>query len=349
MIVHHSKPYFDDQDESNIIQILRSNFVTYGSKAKEFSRLLADLTGKKWGIPTQSGTDALTMALYLSGVRKGEYVGIPSYMCSAPLDALSILGVLPLPLDIDRKTLSVNPENLSEQNEKFNIVIIPHLFGIPARIDEIHNLQIIEDCAQTLGINVNDAKIGSIGKFTVCSFYGTKLLTTGHGGMILGNENSDKEKAMKLLMHDNQEKWQMHFHYLMSDFNASLGISQVKKLSYFIEDRKKIAQEFTFALTGKTILPYSAFSRFLIYVPNADEAIMFFQDNGVEGKRPVYKPISMLLNLDGKKFPETVWAYNHIVSIPIYPGMLKEHVDLISKLLKEKRHEYRCWPLTIEK
>jgi len=344
MKIHHSQPCFDVDDESAVIQLLKSGFVSNGIKARELSKIIADLTGKNWGIATQSGTDALTLALNLAGVKEGDYVALPAYMCSAPLDAIALLGGVPIPLDIDRETLSVDPDKIPDQQDRMRTIIVPHLFGIPAKISEIENLCVIEDCAQTLGITVDGKKIGESGRFTVCSFYGTKVLTTGHGGMVLGNIEQEKEQAMDLITYDNREEWQPPYHFLMSDLNAALGISQIRKLNDFITRRVLFANRFTRALGENAALPNCTYSRFLIQVPDAEESITYFQTNGVEAKRPVYKPISMLLGLSKADYPETLWAYSHIVSVPIYPSMSDEHASVIERLLQSKEKEYSCWP-----
>ncbi len=344
MNISHSKPFFNRVDDESVLQVLKSGFVTNGAKAKEFSKLVALKTGKQWGIATQSGTDAIVTALLLAGVKTGDRVGLPSYMCSAPLDALSIIGALPFPFDIDRRTLSIGHESISVIREIVATIIVPHLFGIPVNIEDQKNVTIIEDCAQTLNANIGSKRVGCMGKFTVCSFYGTKLLTTGHGGMILGDEESDYDRAIHLLTHDKQDKWDAHYHFLMSDFNAALGISQINQLDKFIEQRIKIAERFNFALTGNKKIANSIYSRFLIKVPNIGDAISFFKHAGVETKRPVYKPISKLLNLDDTKFSTTNWAYDHILSIPIYPALAKSEIKTIADLLYIKRDEIEPWP-----
>lgn len=304
---------------------------------------MANQTGRQWGVATQSGTDALSVALKVLAIEPGDRVAIPSYMCSAPLDAIALAGGVPVAIDIDRQTLSIDPQKL---NSAANIkaVVVPHLFGIPARIQETDHPNVIEDCAQTLGMDYDNRKIGSFGKLSICSFYGTKLLTTGHGGMILGDDCVNENRVVDLLSHDNRESWEPHFHFLMSDLNASLGLSQLEKLSGFVRERKRIAGIYMDALTGTDSIANSIFSRFLVAAQNADQTIAYFRERGIEAKRPVYKPISMLLEMDGKNFPNAMWAHEHIVSIPIYPGLPDDHIAQISGALKSKKSELKCWP-----
>lgn len=343
--IPHSKPYFDRHDKDALLQALHDEFITNGEKAVELGKLTADMLEKNWGIPTQSGTDALTASLYLLNLKPREKVLVPAYICTAPLDALAFFKLRPEPVDIDKKTLAVCVDSV---NEKKNIetVIAAHLFGIPAPFHKIEKLNLIEDCAQTLGIKAGGKNVGAFGRLSICSFYATKLLATGHGGLLAGNELELFEKARSLFTHDKREEWFPHLHFLMSDLNAALGISQIKKLHSFITERRNIAKRYMRALTGSAKLTDSIYSRFLVIAEDAgaDKMIKRFHIDGIEAQRPVYKPLYKYLNLDDKKFPNAKWAHDCVVSVPIYPGMPESDVKKIEQFLELNKNDLRCWP-----
>lgn len=295
---------------------------------------MAAYTGNEWGIATQSGTDAITTALCVLGVGTGDRVAVPAYMCSAPLDSIADLNAVAVPVDIDPMTLSMNPDRLDDFNG-IAAVIVPHMFGCAADIERIRHERIVEDCAQTLGTHINGRRIGSHGTVAICSFYGTKLLATGHGGMILGRDEAHRKKALDLMQHDNRDSWMQHRHFLMSDLNAALGLSQLQQLPEFIDARRRIAARFTAALDGEWSAPTSVFSRFLIVTDDISQVVEHFSRNDIEVKRPVYKPISHLLDGMADACPFATWAHNHIVSIPIYPLMPESWVARIETCLHE--------------
>ncbi|HRU01888.1 MAG TPA: DegT/DnrJ/EryC1/StrS family aminotransferase, partial [Victivallales bacterium] len=251
----------------------------------------------------------------------------------------------PIPIDISKENLAISIEKASSPT--FDAVIAAHLFGIAAPIYKIKNKKLIEDCAQCIGIKYQNKIIGSSGRFSISSFYGTKIVCAGHGGVICGNRDYDYEKAIKILKHDKIEKWQPHLHFLLSDLNASLGISQFTKLDFFLRRRREIASTYYEALGYNTALPSNnIFFRFLI-IPNGTsqkELIAKFANAGIEACKPVYKPIFKLMNMPGENFPNSDWADRNLISIPIYPALKRNEVQKISHFLRKHKNEISCWP-----
>ncbi|HBC86883.1 MAG TPA: hypothetical protein DCZ94_08015 [Lentisphaeria bacterium] len=342
--IHHSQPFFDSDDENSIIQVLHGRYISSGKRAAFLGKCAARLLGKRWAVPVQSGTDALVSALKILDLKENSGVAVPAYICSAPLDALAILKLRPVPVDIDRRTLAIDVR-LANRLDNVSAVIAAHLFGIPAPLHEIRNRNLIEDCAQTLSIRTGGMAVGSMGRISICSFYATKLLTTGHGGIVAGNEEALLEKVLDLFDHDKRNEWEPHLHFLMSDLNAALGLSQIRKLKWFISERKRIAAIYSETL-GQGKAARSIFSRFLVIPEKGDAAavIRMFEKSGIEAKKPVFKPVFMYLGEPARKFPNASWAHDKLVSVPIYPGMKEVQVDRIAKLLEKHKDDLRCWP-----
>ncbi|MFZ2657130.1 MAG: DegT/DnrJ/EryC1/StrS family aminotransferase [Victivallales bacterium] len=344
MKIHHSQPFFDEVDETSLIQVLRSRYISSGKRAAFLGKCVAGILEKRWALPVQSGTDALSAALRIMDLKGNSKVAVPAYVCSAPLDAIAISGLSPVPVDIDRSTLAMDPDLVNQQAD-VSAVIGAHLFGIPAPFHKIENRNLIEDCAQTLGAKTEGRTVGSIGRIAICSFYATKLLTTGHGGALAGNDMKLFERAVDLFDHDKREEWEPHLHFRMSDLNAALGISQLGKLGNFIAERRRIAARYSLALgQGKTA--DGIFSRFLVVSEKRDAAELagLFERSGIEAKRPVYKPVFMYLGEPAGKFPNASWAHRKIVSVPLYPGMKESQIGKIEKFLEKHKHDLRCWP-----
>ncbi len=342
--IHHSSPFFDSDDEASLLQVLRDRHISSGKRTAFLGKCVARLLHRKWALPVQSGTDALAAALKIMGLKKNSKVAVPAYICGAPLDAIAIAGLRPVAVDIDRNTLAIDTSAVNRMKD-VSAVIGAHLFGIPAPLHEITNRNLIEDCAQTLAVDIDGMRVGSIGRISICSFYATKLLTTGHGGAIAGDGMELYRRAVDLFDHDKRDRWEPHLHFNMSDLNAALGISQLNKLEKFIAMRKAIARRYVRALGGGA-LPDSIFSRFLVVSSKraAPALIRIFEESGIEAKRPVFKPVFMYLGESRRKFPNADWAHQKIVSVPLYPGMEESHVVKMEKILEKHRDELSCWP-----
>ncbi len=346
MKIHHSQPFFGPSDRRGLGNVLSRGFVSTGPLSERFGTAAAKVLGKAWGIPLQSGTDALTAALALMGVKEGAKVAVPAYVCSAPLDSIAFFKAQPVPVDVDLETLAVCPERIGA-GRGFSAVIGAHLFGIPAPLGRIRHRGLIEDCAQTLLAKDEDGRtVGKSGRLSTCSFYATKLLTTGHGGLLAGDDPELRAEAMRLFLHDKQDEWRPHMHFLMSDLNAALGISQLAKLRKFIAERRRLASRFAKALDGRTGRLRGIYSRFLVAAPDGtiDEYLAKFARKGIEAKRPVYRPLYQYLRKSGKEFPAAEWAHQHLISVPIYPGLGEDAAQKIEEFLWRNRNELRRWP-----
>ena len=345
MRINHSKPYFTSENIDALLEVLERRFVTAGEMNRELGSVAAAYLGKAYGIPTQSGTDALTAAFLAMELPEGASVGVPAYICSAPLDALALCRLKPVPIDIDLDNFAISVEAVNSRND-LSAVLAAHLFGRPAPFYNIECENTVEDCAQTLGLELNGVRVGSMAKFAVCSFYGTKMLTTGHGGLVALDDKMLYEKIIKLITHDKQETWQPHFHFQMSDLNAALGLSQFKQLDLMIEKRRAVVKRFYAALGEKNIdLSYSVYSRFILFSDkNIEVTLKEFNDAGIEAKRPVYRPLFQYLGYSPAEFPNAQWAHDHIISVPVYPAMEEEEIEFVEQYLEKHKNELCCRP-----
>ncbi len=346
MSIPHSQPFFDEKDQRAVAAVLAGRYVSTGGRAEELGGKAAAVLGKRWGVATQSGTDALTAAFVILGLKRGDKVAVPAYICSAPLDALAWSGLTPVPVDVDRGTLSICPARVNAL-KGVKAVLAAHLFGIPAPVGRITHRNIVEDCAQTFGVDFAGKPVGGIGRLAICSFYATKLLTTGHGGLLAGNERGLRDRAMRLFTHDKRDEWEPHLHFLMSDLNASLGVSQLAKLRFFIRERRRIARRYLAALAGTTRLSPGVYSRFLVAVADGaslEDVEARFRKAGIDAKRPVHRPLFRYLSLKDKDFPNAAWAHERILSVPLYPGMPEAAVCRIEEFLERSRNVIGRWP-----
>jgi perosamine synthetase len=201
-------------------------------------------------------------------------------------------------------------------------------------------IPVIEDCAQSLGAEYRGCRVGSFGQLSTCSFYATKMITTGEGGMVLTNNKEHYRRIIETRDYDKKPLTPTKYNYKMTDFQAALGLSQLGKLQHFIERRKQIASLYTQELSKHGLdLPKisshvkSVFYRYVIMVDSINKVQKRLKEKGVTCERPIFKPLNKNFSL--MKCPNSDIAYNRALSIPIYPGLSDEDIQHITQAFNE--------------
>jgi perosamine synthetase len=344
MIIPHSRPSIDQSDIEAVSQVLASGRIAEGEKVKEFEDAVALYVGKKYGVAVSSGTSALHLALLSLGVEPGDEIIMPSYVCSSPYFATLHARAVPKIVDIDLSNFNICADAVGPQiSSKTKAIIVPHMFGRSAELDPLLELgvPVIEDCAQSLGAEYKSRRVGSLGELSVFSFYATKMITTGEGGMILTNNEQNYAKLIELRDYDKKALTPTKYNYKMTDLQASLGTSQLKKLPRFIERRRRIASIYTLALSEQSIeLPNtttldgkSVFYRYVVMVDNMERIREEAHGNGIICERPVFRPLHR--DFAAVECSNSDRAHNHALSIPLYPSLSGEEVDYVVARLQE--------------
>lgn len=251
MRIPHNKPTIDDDDEANAIkEVLKSGWIAQGNKVKLFEHKICDYIGLKneLAVALSNGTSALFLALKILGINsKSDEIIVPNYVCSAVLNAIFMNNAKPIVVDVDKVDFNITYQDIKEKiNIHTKAIIIPHTFGVPADVVSINELgiPIIEDCAQALGSKINNSHVGSFGDIAILSFYATKLITTGQGGMIISKNMEYIEKARDYREYDMRKDYYPRFNFQMTDIQAAMGIIQISKFDNFLEKRKLIAEKY---------------------------------------------------------------------------------------------------------
>ena len=340
MIIPHSRPTISEEDISSVVTNLRSGLLAYGEEVARFERDLSSYIGVLGGVATNSGTSALHLALEALGIRPSDEVVVPSYVCASVLHAVKCTGASPVLADIGVGGYNIASKSVAKRiTRNTKAVIVPHLFGLAADIDELLQLglPIIEDCAQAIGAQYKGKKLGSYGTVSTFSFKATKLMTTGHGGMVATNSKEILEKLRDLAKYDELDEYHASHNYLLTDFQAALGRSQLKQLGSFIERRREIARMYddVFKDIGQNTQEVGdgIIFRYVVDVDNADRYIEAMRKRGVYCARPVFKPLHEYIVADGE-FPNTERAMSRTVSIPIYPSLSDEEIEYVCKAVE---------------
>lgn len=337
--IDHSRPTVTPRDIKEVSEVLKSSYLACGIKTKNFENRFEKLLKINSCIALNSGTSALHSALFVLGIKPNDVVILPSLVCSSVLDAVLYVGAQPKIVDIDPVDFNLSFKNT--QNNlcpNLKVIILPHMFGKPVEMNGFLKLGVpfIENCAQSLGAKYKGKLTGGFGKLSIFSFYATKMITSGYGGMVCSRSKKLIQHIKDLTSIDERSNFKVRFNYKMSDISASLGISQLKRLKSFIVKRREIAAFYDKNLKLKNIiLPNNKeknhiYFRYVIRVKNsANKIIKALNNKGIEAKKPVFKPLHQYLGLDKRNFPNTEEVFNSAVSLPIYPDLTKREAKFI--------------------
>ncbi|TLY24351.1 MAG: DegT/DnrJ/EryC1/StrS aminotransferase family protein [Nitrospirae bacterium] len=341
--IPHSRPALGEAEAKAVAEVVRGGWIAEGRQVAAFERAVAKVTGQAQGVAVSSGTAALYLALMSLGIGSDDEVVIPSYVCTALWHAVRLTGAKPVLVDIEPTTYQPSPQAVARALTRHTkAVIVPHMFGLPADIGTLksHGIPVIEDCAQTMGVPVRGTPVGGSGEMAICSFYATKLLTAGEGGMVLGREESLVSRVRTLRQYDQQDALDPAFNYKMTDMQAALGLCQVARLEGFLTRRRAIAARYHEAVRQAGLTPpvvpaglEHGYFRYVVRLSNpVDSALDLARTLGIGCRRPVYRPIHRYMDLSS--FPETDAAWERALSIPLYPALTDHEVDRVVSALQ---------------
>jgi dTDP-4-amino-4,6-dideoxygalactose transaminase len=263
-----SLPDIGDEEIDEVVQVLKSGWITTGPKAIEFEEHFARFIGSKHAIALNSGTAALHLALEAIGMKGGDQVVMSPLTFAATAEVVWYFGGKPVFVDIDEGTMNMDPlkfeEYISSHDNKRTRAVIPvHYGGLPCEMDRImeiaqqYGLRVIEDAAHAFPVKYQGQMVGTIGDATCFSFYVTKPITTAEGGMLTTNDDTIAERARIMRLHGiSKDAWMRYttqgnwyyeiiaagFKYNLTDIGAALGLVQLKRVYAMMEKRRQIAE-----------------------------------------------------------------------------------------------------------
>jgi dTDP-4-amino-4,6-dideoxygalactose transaminase len=338
-MIHHSRPLVGENEVAAVTAALRANPVEAGGQARRFEGELARMVAQRYGVATCSGTAALHLALLALEVGAGDEVLLPSYVCTALLNAVNYTRATAVFCDVDEDAGNLDPRDVERRiTSRARAIIVPHLFGQPADLTSLgaFGLPIVEDCAQALGARWQGRPVGGFGIISVFSFYSTKVITTGEGGMACTSSALLAERMRALRDYDQREDYQVRFSYKLSDLQASLGLAQLARLPEMLDRRRRLAERYYAALRGLAVaLPprrqdgESIYYRYVVRARHAERLIGLFAQRGVECKRPVFRPLHHYLNGTRPDLARTDRFHAQALSLPLYPALTDAQAERV--------------------
>jgi len=370
--IPYGKQVIDERDIAAVCDVLRSDWLTTGPAVEEFERALSRYVGAEHGVAVSSGTAALHCAMHAVNIRKGDEVIVPTMTFAATANSIVFQGGIPVFADVIPDTFLVDPECVKKLiTPKTKAIVAVDYAGQPCdyealrSIADLNNLVLLADSCHALGAKYQDKYLGSLADITVFSFHPVKPITTGEGGMAV-TDNDEYAKRMRLFRNhgistdfrerEKQGSWyyemiDLGVNYRISDIQCALGISQLKKISFFLQRREYLASLYNDLLAGlQSVMPLAvrndirhAWHLYVVKVSDADfRQILFNELRSVGiGVNVHYMPVHLhpyyLKNHATKKglCPVAEKEYQHILSLPIWPGMDEENVCTVIKALKE--------------
>ena len=361
-------PCFDEAEINEVVDTLRSGWLTTGPKAKRFEEEFAQFIGIPYALAVNSCTAGLHLALEAVGIQPGDQVITTPYTFTATAEVIRYLGAKPLFVDIDPRTFNIDCQQVSDLLEQVSGIkaILPVHFGGQAcdmsailALANRYSLKVVEDAAHALPTYYQGRLIGSLGDITVYSFYVTKTLATGEGGMVVTANPDYAERIRLMRLHginrevfDRNEAWFYEvvapgFKYNLTDIAAALGIHQLHKAQAFLQRRSAIAARYTAGLAGLPVqTPYlhpdstHAWHLYVIQLKLEDLTIdrnTFIKKMTTAGIGTSVHFIPLHLQqywrenyqLQPTDFPVAIQVYQRAVSLPIYPCMSDSDVEQV--------------------
>ncbi len=356
-----AKPIIGKEEEKAVAQVIRSGMLVQGEKVEEFEDKFAKYCGTKFAVATDNGTSALITALISVGVGEGDEVITTPFTFIATANSIVFTGAKPVFVDIDPVTFNIDPEKIEAAITKKTKVILPvHLYGLMAdmrainKIAKKHNLVVIEDSAQAHGADIGGRKAGSWGLSGCFSFYPSKNMTTGEGGMITTNSKLFAENCRLIRNQGMGNQYQykrVGYNFRMTNIAAAIGIEQLKKLEYFTKGRIGNAKYLNkkFERTKGVITPRipkkyrHVYHQYTIridqnYSINRDQLLTKLRSGGIDAR--VYYPKllsdeSFLKKYVKKDLTIARSLHKQILSLPVHPSLSKKDLDKIAEVINE--------------
>ena len=358
-----AKPLIGEKEKQLVKETLDSGMLAQGPKVKELEEKFAKLCGAKHAIAVNSGTAALHCSTYATGIKQGDEVITIPFTFVATVNPIIMQGAKPIFADVKEDTFNIDPDSVLEKiTPKTKAIIAVDLYGqvfdhkAISEICEDHNLRLIEDACQSVNASLDEKKAGTFGDIAAFSFYATKNMITGEGGMITTNNEDYAELARRFRHHGQSQQTRYEYHdlgynYRMMDLQAAIALGQIEKIEEYTDKRIENAKKLTEGLKDikgievPHIKPNSrhAFHQYTIKVNDhkltRDELVSYLKENevgcGVYYPKPLHlHPHFMKLGYKEGDFPISEQLSKQVISLPVHPAVSESDITKIIEVIK---------------
>ena len=347
----------DDEDIAAVVGVLKGEWLTQGPAVEQFEGALIGATGARYAVAFANGTAALHASCVAAGLGPGDVVVTSPLSFVASANCARYVGASVRFVDIDPDTLNLAPERVPTDADA---LVAVHYAGLPVDLTRLRTRPpvIIEDAAHALGADTPEGKVGNCAHsdMTVFSFHPVKVITTGEGGAVTTNSGELAGRLRSFRNHEIEQKpdrggWyyeisRLGFNYRLTDMQAALGVSQLSKLGRFIAERQRLAERYRSLLSGLPLtlppLPAQGWSHaYHLFTVRVEDRGRVFEKMRSMGIRvqvhyvPIYRhPFYRSAQTPATSFPATEEAYEHLLSIPLFPELGDSGQDRVLSALK---------------
>ena len=362
-----ARPDITNLERKAVLEVLKTSYLSLGPKLKEFEEKIAKFVGVKYAVAVNSGTSALHLIIKALGIKDGDEIITTPFSFIASSNCILYERAKSVFVDIDEKTLNINPDKIEEKiNKRTKAILAVDVFGQPADWDEIlkiakkYKLKVIEDSAEAIGSEYKGKKCGSFGDASILSFYPNKQITTGEGGMILTNIKRIAGLCRSMANQGRKSedgKWlehiQLGYNYRLNELSCALGVAQLNRINEILAKREKIADMYNEELKSfpEITIPYMAPDvemSWFVYVIRLSKKYLKIDRNKIIQKMAkkgiqcgiYFQPIHLqpfykkMFGYKSGDFPVAENISQRTIALPFYNNLKEREIDYVVKNLK---------------
>jgi perosamine synthetase len=333
------------EEAAAVAEVLESGQLTMGAKVAELEAELARACGTEHAVAVSSGTAALHLAVLALGIGEGDEVLVPAYTFPATANVVALAGAKPVLVDVDAESFNIDPAQI-RVTARTKAIVAVHLFGRPARLEELPELTVLEDAAGALGARRQGRACGGLGAAGCLSFHPRKIVTTGEGGAVTTNDAELAERVRSLRHHgwspsDRYDDMPVGaFNYRLSDILCAVGIPQVRRLEELLTARERIAAGYAERLAGLPVRLPSAdegdrhgWQAYVIQLDRRDDAMARLRAEGIQCQIGTYALHRLSAYRDQGSFPGADACFERALALPFHTRLTEAELDRVAEVL----------------
>jgi perosamine synthetase len=326
---------------AEVADVLATGQLTMGPKVAELESEVARACEVEHAVAVSSGTAALHLALLALGIGPGDEVIVPAYTFPATANVVTLVGAQPVLVDVDPETMNVDPAKV-ELTPRTKAILAVHLFGRPARLEELPDTTVIEDAAGALGARRRDRACGGLGTLGCLSFHPRKIVTTGEGGAVTTGDTELAEAVRGLRNHGwrSDDMPGPGFNYRLSDILCAVGLPQLRRLGELHAARARLASAYEERLRDLPLLTPRAdegdvhgWQAYVVQLDGRDDVLRALRAQGIEAQIGTYALHRLAAYRDHGSFPGADRAFEQALALPFHSRLSERDLDLVAEAL----------------